>query len=52
MLQPSLGHAFADAALLDEVLFQATDLLIQQEVSLMNLSCLSRNWKNASGGLM
>lgn len=36
MLQAGLGHALADAALLDEVLFQAAALLVEQVIGLVD----------------
>ena len=36
MLQAGLGHALADAALLDEVLLEAASLLVEQVVGLMD----------------
>jgi hypothetical protein len=36
VLQPRAGHAFAQSAFLDEILFQPPDLLIEQVVCLMD----------------
>ena len=36
MLEAGPGHAFAEPAVLDEILFEATNLLIQEVVCLMN----------------
>jgi hypothetical protein len=58
LLEPGVGHSFAEVAFADEVLFPPADLLIEQTVGLMsaNSSLCGRAWffqslEKARGGV-